>query len=142
MRNNSTPSTPVQRAPMPLQAALWIVAIGGPALVLHNNGVQAARREAEERVLSQVALTIQSPSAKSGEVFGLLARHEREVSGARYYRTCSRLGMKTDWKPDWNGLFTNLTRQGKEEQGRARDRRGVRPRSKSPSQGGAKLSYA
>jgi len=116
MRKNGNPLSPSPKAAPALQAALWIVAIGGPSWFLYNNGVQSARSEAEERVLSEVAQQIQSPSSSRRDVFAVLTQHEEEISEARYLRACSRLGIKPSAKLGWNSLFAAVLRRGKEEQ--------------------------
>lgn len=119
MRNINSKPNPTPRVPLAVQAILWVTAIGAPSYVLYNNGVRDARRDAEQHVLSQVAATIQSMSTDRGDVLALLAQHEHEVSKARYFRTCSRLGMKTDWKEDWGTLFDDVSRRSKEDQTKA-----------------------
>jgi len=106
-----------------LQAVVWIAAIGVPAFAMYCNGVQSARREAEEQVLSQVAVAIQSPTTSRADIFSVLERNQRDVSQARYVRACARLGMRTDfkngWKADWDGLFTGLMQRDQNERSRA-----------------------
>ncbi len=119
MRKNGNQSSPSLSVPPALQALLWIVAIGAPSFVLHTNGVQAAVRDAEQRVLTQVAQTIQSPSAARKDVFSVLARQEKEVTQARIFRVCTRLGMKPDDKSGWNAVFDDASLLGKEDQAKA-----------------------
>ena len=119
MRNTKSQPLPNLRTPRALQAVVWIVAIGAPSFVLYNNGVREARVDAEQRVLAQVANRIQSPSTNKSDILLLLTQHEHEVSRARYFRICTRLGMKADWKSDWNALFDDVARRPKEEQAKA-----------------------
>lgn len=119
MRNTKSQSLPNLRAPRALQAVLWIVAVAAPSFVLFNNGVREARVDAEQRVLAQVADRIQSPTTNKSDILLLLTQHEHEVSRARYFRACTRLGMKADWKSDWNALFDDVARRPKEEQAKA-----------------------
>ncbi len=119
MRKNSNQLSPSPRMAPPMQAVLWAAAIGAPSWFLYNNGVQAARRDAEEQVLSQVAQQIQSPSADRGAVFSILSQHEDEVRQARLLRACSRLGVKTNGRTDWNMLFANVLRRGQAAQEKA-----------------------
>ena len=98
-----------------LRAALWVVAVGVPAFVMYSNGVDAARREGERRVLAEVAETINSPALDSGQVLAMLAQRQQEVRDARYVRTCNRLGIKMDW----SSLFAQILQQPPQERERA-----------------------
>src|SRR5437879_6469432 len=94
--------TGAKPVPPAVTVTLWALAIGAPALVLHVNRVDAAQREAENHLLTQVAASIQSPSASREEVFALLARRERELGDTRYVRVFNRLGVPMNW----NTLFS------------------------------------
>jgi len=108
------PST-ATRVPPAAIAAAWIFAITVPSLLLHTNRVRAAQREAEERILSQVATAVRSPGASREEIMALLARHQNELIDTRYVRACNRLGITMNW----NTLFEQISRRNKDEQAKA-----------------------
>jgi hypothetical protein len=104
-----------KRLPPAVTAAVWIFAIGAPSLVLHANRVEAARHEGEDRVLTQVAATLKSPSTDRDAVMSLLERNQSELTDTRYLHTCKRLGIPMNW----NTLFVDIRRRGKDEQAKA-----------------------
>jgi hypothetical protein len=104
-----------RRVPTSIIAAMWIFAIGAPALVLHFQSVQAARRESEERVLTEVGAAINSPSHRSEVILARLAVTQNATNDVRYVRACRRLGFPTDWLT----LFARLAREDKNMQANA-----------------------
>jgi hypothetical protein len=115
MSNDCSKLSAAKRVPPAVLAAVWIFAIGAPSLVLHANRVDAARREAEGRVLTQVAAAINSPSTGREAVMSLLERNQGELTDARYVRTCNLVGIPMNW----NTLFENIRGRGKDEQAKA-----------------------
>lgn len=107
--------TKTRSASPAVTALAWMIAIGAPGCFLYCNGVQSARREAEESVIAQVAGTISSTSRDRDEVLALLVKRQREVSDIRYVRTCNRLGIPMNW----DMLFAQLRRRNKAEQAKA-----------------------
>lgn len=115
MSTKSVKTSSSRSLPRAAMAILWTIAIGGPALYLHNNSVKAAERSAEDQVLAQVAAKIKCYSVNRAEVMASLAKNQRELNDTRYVRVCNRLGIAMDW----NSLFKEVGRRGKEERANA-----------------------
>ena len=107
--------TGAKRVPAAVTVTLWALAIGAPAMALHFNQVRAAQRETEELLLTEIARTIQSPSASREDVLAQLAMHQRQLDDTRYVRVCNRFGLAMNW----NTLFAQILRRSKAEQAKA-----------------------
>jgi hypothetical protein len=106
---------PAKNVPKMVVASIWIAAIAAPGFVLHTNLVEAAKRDAEASVISQVATAIKSSASNREEVMKALALHEREVNDGRYIRTANRLGIPMDWR----SLFSQIRKRDKAGQQKA-----------------------
>jgi hypothetical protein len=115
MMNQFVKPIPTKTAPKFVAVIVWACAIGAPALVIHNNLVEAARREAQSEILVQVASTIRCAGAGRYEVMSALAERQNAVGDARYIRAANRLGMPMDWR----SLFTQIRKRSKSEQAKA-----------------------
>jgi hypothetical protein len=114
----SSDQKPLERAagaPKPAAAAILTAAIGVTFLFLYVNGVQAARRDAEARLLLQVAESIQSPSTNREAILATLARTKQDIRAGQLVRTSNRLGLRVDWST----VFSAVGRKGKSDQARA-----------------------
>jgi hypothetical protein len=116
MIENSAKSGGARAVPSQLVAGMWIVAVCAPLLFVLTNAVQAsARRDAEDRLLGQVAAAVNSPYIGRDHLLAMVERNARQASDPRFLRVCNRLGIPADWK----SLFAEVRRRGVGDQGRA-----------------------
>jgi len=113
--NQFVKPVPAKNVPTMVAVSVWLCAIGAPAFVIHTNLVEAARRDAQADVISQVATTIKSSATSRGEVMQELATRAKGVGDARFVRTANRLGMPTDWQ----SLFAQIQKRDKTGQQKA-----------------------
>jgi hypothetical protein len=115
MNKESIETSVTKRVPAPIMAAIWIFAVGAPALVLHFQSLHSARHEAEAAVLTEVAAAINSASHRREVILERLATGQNATNDVRYVRACRRLGYPTDWFT----LFARVATEGKNTKAKA-----------------------